>query len=44
LAFGVDRVEEYRVLSGGAFAAGLQQRGLQITRLSTLSAHRGHKT
>lgn len=44
LAFGTDRVEEYRVLSGDAFAANLQQRGLQIIRLSTLSAHRGHKT
>ncbi len=44
LAFGADRVEEYRVLSGDVFAANLQQRGLQITRLSTLLAHRAHKT
>ena len=44
LAFGADRVEEYRVLSGDAFAAQLQQQGLQITRLSALLAHRGHKT
>jgi len=44
LAFGSDRVEEYRVLSGDAFAASLQQRGLQITRLSTLLTQHGHKT
>ena len=44
LAFGADRVEEYRVLSSDAFASCLQQRGLQITRLSTLLAHRAHKT
>ena len=44
LAFGADRVEEYRVLSGDAFAAQLQQQGLQITRLSALLAHRDHKT
>jgi predicted glycoside hydrolase/deacetylase ChbG (UPF0249 family) len=44
LAFGVDRIEEYRVLSSDAFAAQLQQRGLQITRLSTLLAHHAHKT
>ena len=43
LAFGVDRIEEYRVLSSDAFAASLQQGGLQITRLSTLLAHPGHK-
>ena len=36
LAFGVDRIEEYRVLSSDAFATRLQQRGLQITRLSAL--------
>jgi len=44
LAFGVDRIEEYRVLSSDAFAAHLQQRGLQITRLSTLLARHAHKT
>ena len=44
LAFGADRVEEYRVLSSDAFSACLQQRGLQITRLSTLLAHHAHKT
>lgn len=44
LAFGADRVEEYRVLSGDAFAARLQQQGLQITRLSALLALHGHKT
>jgi hypothetical protein len=44
LAFGVDRIEEYRVLSSDAFAARLQQRGLQITRLSALLAHHAHKT
>ncbi len=44
LAFGTDRVQEYRVLSGAAFASRLQQHGLQITRLSKLLAHPGHKT
>ncbi len=44
LAFGADRIEEYRALSSDAFAARLQQRGLQITRLSTLLAHHAHKT
>jgi predicted glycoside hydrolase/deacetylase ChbG (UPF0249 family) len=44
LAFGADRVKEYSVLSGDAFAVQLQQQGLQITRLSALLAHRGHKT
>jgi hypothetical protein len=44
LAFGVDRIEEYRVLSSDAFATRLQQRGLQITRLSALLAHHAHKT
>jgi predicted glycoside hydrolase/deacetylase ChbG (UPF0249 family) len=44
LAFGADRVEEYRVLSSDAFAARLEQSHLQITRLSTLLAHHAHKT
>ena len=44
LAFGVDRIEEYRVLSSDAFAARLQQRGLKVTRLSMLLAHHAHKT
>ena len=44
LAFGADRVEEYRVLSGDAFAVQLQQQGLQIIRLSVLLAQHGHKT
>ena len=44
LAFGVDRIEEYRVLSSDGFAARLQQRGLQISRLSMLLAHHAHKT
>jgi predicted glycoside hydrolase/deacetylase ChbG (UPF0249 family) len=43
LAFGADRVEEYRVLSGDAFAKTLQQRGLQITRLSSMLVRRDHK-
>ncbi len=44
LAFGADRVQEFRVLSGDAFASQLQQQGLQVTRLSTLLAHPDHKT
>lgn len=36
LAFGSDRVEEYRVLGSDAFAALLDQHGLKITRLSTV--------
>jgi predicted glycoside hydrolase/deacetylase ChbG (UPF0249 family) len=44
LAFGADRVEEYRVLSGDAFAVQLQQQGLQIIRLSVLLAQHDHKT
>ena len=44
LAFGADRIAEYQVLSSDAFTANLQQRGLQIIRLSTLLAHPGHKT
>ena len=44
LAFGVDRIEEYCVLSSVAFAARLQHSNLQITRLSTLLAHHAHKT
>ena len=44
LAFGADRIEEYRVLRGDAFAARLEQQGLQITRLSGLVAQHGHKT
>ena len=44
LAFGVDRIEEYRVLSSDAFAARLQQRGLKVSRLSMLLAHHAHKT
>ena len=44
LAFGADRVQEFRVLSGDAFASRLKQQGLQVTRLSKLLAHPGHKT
>ncbi len=44
LAFGQDRIEEFRVLSSEHFGAMLVQYNLQITRLSTLLAHRGHKT
>lgn len=36
LAFGSDRIEEYRVLGSDAFAALLDQHKLKITRLSTV--------
>lgn len=36
LAFGSDRVEEYRVLGSDAFATLLNQHGLKVTRLSTI--------
>lgn len=35
-AFGLDRIEEYRVLSSEVFAALLEQHGLEIRRLSAL--------
>ena len=44
LAFGQDRIEEFRVLSSERFGALLVQYNLQITRLSTRLAHRAHKT
>ena len=44
LAFGQDRIEEFRVLSSERFGALLVQNKLQITRLSALLAHRAHKT
>jgi len=44
LAFGQDRIEEFRVLSSERFGVLLVQYNLQITRLSALLAHRVHKT
>jgi len=35
-AFGLDRIEEYRVLSSEVFVALLEQHGLEIRRLSAL--------